>query len=167
MGMRQSFEEIYKTFTSDETLLRLLYYKSNDITDNPLDPYKPNILQMDEYQRWGIINDVIKNHPTVDGLDTQPKCRILFYAGQRVPTNNYQMSDQEVVIDVIVHNSFEEVDFRSSWICDRISELLSNEKKWGIGKTFFSHGSPIGVPDNYIGYRLQYSFGSIQIDGKR
>lgn len=164
MKMRENFINIFTTFTNDEQLLRLLYYKPSDAMDDPLDPTKPDILTMDDETKWDIINDVIKMTNTTSDLDTVEKCRIFFYAGRRDRSNNdnYLYSNQELVIDILVHFSFENTDMRLSWICDRINDLVFNERvKNGIGKTVFKGGTPVQSPiTNYVTYRLVYEFGS-------
>lgn len=160
MGMRKYIQDIYRVLTNDETLLRLLYYLPVDGLDSPLDTNKENIL--DKLDKWDIILDRIVTSPKVDDLlDTEPKCRLLFYAGRRQSTNNYLLSSQEMVFDVLVHFDFDSVDQRQSWICDRINELICNKENiTGIGKILFQGANGIGAPKGYVGYRMSYSLGS-------
>lgn len=160
MKMRENMQDIFKLISSDETLLRLLYYKPVDAIDNPLDDFKEDILLMPELEKWAIINDRIKTTKKTNDLDDVPKCRILFYSGSRGSTNNYLLANHRIIFDVIVHYEYEEVDLRLSWICDRINDLLSNSKITGIGKLNFVSGENLQVPNNYVGYRLVYSIGS-------
>lgn len=159
MKMRKNLRDIYLLLTQDETLLRLLYYKPQNANDDPLDPEKENILDKSDFKRWEIILDVIKTTPKVDDLDKNAKCRVLFYAGRRRGTNNYLYASQAVVFDILVHFDFEEY-LRLSSICDRINDLVSNEKITGIGSTYFTDGDILSAPNNYVGYTLIYTFGS-------
>jgi hypothetical protein len=161
MMMRKMIQDIYKVLVQDETLLRLLHYKPKDALDDPLDPSKPNILDMEEKSKWKIINDCVATTPQVSDLDTSEKCRILFYFGRRERTDNYLFANQEIIFDVITHVDFDGVDQRLSWICDRVNELIFNKRLTGIGKIYFSGGGIMNnVPNNYTGYKLLYTVGS-------
>lgn len=158
MSMRKHMVDIYKVFSTDETLLRLLYYKPENAADDPLDSSKPNILDMTD--KWDIIQDRIKTTSKVDDLDDEAKCRLLFYSAGRNGTNNYLVADQEIKIDLLVHYYFEDVDLRMSWICDRVNELMFDQRITGYGKVDFKNGKPISAPNGYVGYQLLYQFGS-------
>jgi hypothetical protein len=162
--MREHLQKLYKVLTQDETLLRLLYLKPQNAADNPLDPAKPNILSRSD--KWTIIDDVIKTAEVVSDLDTTEKCRILMYAGRRNSTGNYLISNQDFIFDVLVHSkSFDAVDQRLSWICDRLNELLFNQNiPTMLGVILFKSGTAIGAPNNYSGYRLIYEFSSLNGD---
>jgi hypothetical protein len=160
MRMRENLTDIYKSLTQDETLLRLLYYQPINANDSPLDPAKQNILDKPVSEKWEIVLDRIKTTSKTDDLDNVQKCRILFYAGRRGNTSNYLIANQQIIFDVLCHFSFEEVDLRSSWINDRLNEILFDSRITGIGKITFEGGSPIAAPNNYVGYRLMYSIGS-------
>lgn len=161
MKMRENMQELKRYLSTDETLLRLLYYKPRNYSDDPLSEDKQNILEMDEETKWGIIDDVIKATEKTNDLDNVTKCRLLFYAGGRTPTNNYIYADQEIVFDILVHiDAFDEKDMRLSWICDHLNSLLSDKHITGISKTYFSDGNAISAPTGYVGYRMVYSFGS-------
>ncbi len=160
MRMRESLQTIYRVLTTDETLLRLLYYKPSDSFDNPLDSEKANILDMDDSQKWAIIQDVIKTTPSVANLDTEPKCRICMYHGTRDNNRNYLIANQKIIFDVLVHFDFDNVDQRLSWICDRLNELMFDKRITGIGRVGFVRGTIIPSSyENYIAYRLIYEFG--------
>jgi hypothetical protein len=152
--------DIFKVLTSDETLLRLLYYKPVNYFDDPLDAAKANILDKQPVDRWEIINDLIYATPKTDDLTSAAKCRLFFYPGRRSSTSNYLFSTQEVIFDVLVHFDYENVDQRMSWVADRINDLLCNQRVTGFGKVEFKSGSPISSPTGYVGYRLIYGIGS-------
>lgn len=160
MRMRENIMEVYKVLSSDEVLLRLLYYVPSGLGDNPLAPDKPNILDKPIEERWQIIQDVIKSGIKQKELDDVPKCRLLIYPGDRRGIrNNYLLSNQDIVIDVIAHVDFDNVDFRCSWICDRVNELLNNNSIVGLSKMYFIDGGQItNLPREYVGYRLVYRF---------
>lgn len=165
MGMTENFQEILKVLRFDETLLRLLYYKPKDIksgTKDPLDPSLPNILDIDE--DWTIRDKVIIPMYKLDDLEGEAICRIHVYAGRRKPkANNYKLAIQDVIIDVLTHESFEK-DYRSLRISDRLNELLINNRITGITKMSYGEGAKISVPDKYTGYRHFYSFESVKKD---
>lgn len=161
MRMKDNLSDIYKVLTSDEILLRLLYYLPSSPIDDPLSMDKLNILDMDIETRWNIINDVIKMVEKTDDLIETPKCRLFMYPGRRSSTGNYLVSDQEIVFDILVHADFQNIDLRLSKICDRLNELICNKEITGMGKILFDSGGRIGAPTNYIGYRLVYIFGSV------
>jgi hypothetical protein len=158
--MRENMQDIYKVLTSSEKLLRLLYYKPINATDDPLSISKTNILDMPELTRWEIIQDRIKTTPKVDDLDKNQICRLLFFPGNRDKTNNYLISDQDIVFDILVHFVYEDADQRMEWICDVVNELLFNQKITGMNNISYIGGNQINVPQGYIGYRLTYKFGS-------
>lgn len=165
MKMRENMQDIYKVFTESEQLLRLLFYKPTNALDDPLSTSKPNILDMPPLEKWEIISDRIKTVPKVDDLDVEPKCRLLFYPGNRRKTGNYAVSDQDIIIDILVHFDYEDVDQRLEWICDIVNDLLYNIRITGTHKFTYGGGYP-GIylkdtPQSYVGYRLIYSFGSV------
>lgn len=161
MRMKESLEAIYKVVTTDETLLRLLYYKPVNQNDNPLDMAKENIIDKPALEKWDIINDIIKKASKIDGLDSESKCRVCFYSGIRNGGRNYMLSKQDIIFDIYVHFDFEEMDFRASWICDRVSELIFDKDIIDVGKIFFKNGGQINAPTGYIGYRLIFNFEDI------
>lgn len=157
MSMKQHIRDIYLRFLEDEQLLRLLYYppKNGTKTPDPLSPALPDITKMDIDKLWEIRDDRILMTPKTDDLKT-PKCRLLFYAGRRQSTNgNFYFSNQEIICDVFCHYMFEK-DQRSMAICDRINEILFNERITGIGKVLFKQGGQIGGVNDYVGYKLVF-----------
>jgi hypothetical protein len=102
--------------------------------------------------------------PKTDDLTPdKPMCRIFLYAGRRTPDRgNYGISDQEVVIDLLIHESFENGDLRSYRIGDRLNKLLVAENITGVGKINYYRGTPISSPRSYIGYQHVYEFGSVK-----
>lgn len=157
--MRESLKSIYEVLTTDEVLLRLLYYNSKNDKDNPLEESKGNILDKDDVDRWNIIEDVIKKDSSVNDLEnSQEKCRICFYSGARKKRQNYLISSQDIIFDIYTHININDVDFRLSWICDRLNKLIFSKDIMKLGKIYFKSGSKISSPTGYEGYRIIFSF---------
>jgi hypothetical protein len=161
MNMRDNIGAFYRLLTTDETLLRLLFYKPTNANDSPLLESKVNILTKPTLEKWQIINGLIFTTPKTDDLTTTPQCRLMLYPGRRKGTSNYLVADQLIVIDVLVHFDFENVDLRMEWICDRVNELIFDKRVTGIGKVEFEDGSPIASPVGYVGFRMVYKIGSV------
>ena len=161
MEMKKCIQDIYKVLSTDENLLRLLYY-SNPVNalDSPLDPTKSNILNMED--KWDIIFDLIQTSPKVSDLDSVNKCRLLIYPGRRSSTGSYLIGSQEFVFDILVNMEADLIDQRLSWVCDTVNELLFNERIAGFGKMMFKSGGNINCPSEYVAYRLIYEFGDFQ-----
>ena len=150
---------IYKVVTSDEEMLRLLYYKPQNGLDDPLSPSKTNVLDMPN--SYEIIDEFIKFAPKVDDLTEKNICRLLFYPGRRSPTRNQQTSSQEFVFDIFVHiDDFQMKDLRQEKIVDRLNKIMFGKRIMGLGKVESNGGNPIKSPANYIAYQIVYSVGS-------
>ncbi len=157
--MKDNMTDIFKLLSTDETLLRLLYYQPTNGADDPLSTSKSDVLSM--ANKWDIIEDRIKTIPKTDDLINEVKCRLLFYPGKRSGTRNYLLAGQEIVFDIMTHFLFEEVDLRQESIVDRINELICNEKITGVGSVGFKGGGQIPAPEKYVGFRVIYLIGSI------
>ena len=159
MKMRESLTRVYNELSSDEELLRLLYYKPENALDDPLSIEKSNVLDKSEDEKWDIIEDVIAKSKKIQDLDSDKKMRILMYLSRRSPERgNYWVSSQYLVVDVVAHKDFDEMDFRLSWICDKVNEILFNNHVAGTGKLKFIDGDDLKTPDDYVGYRLVYAY---------
>lgn len=163
MGMHKNFMDILNVLYFDETLLRLLYYPAKNLKGNikdPLDISLPNMLDIDgEF----LIRKsrIMKTAKTDDLTQDNPMIRIFVYPGRRTPdSGNYVLANQGVIIDILVHNSFEEGDLRSTRIGDRLNELFVSERVTGITKMDYQNGTPISSPSGYIGYQHIYKIGS-------
>ena len=169
---------IYVQFTTDETLLRLLYYAPENQLDNPLDKSKDNILDMDAEQKSEIIDNVIHPRDKTFKLDLKNKfSRINYYLSERKPDriyssgarkliNNPSVSRQEIVVDIYTNIEIDKVDFRIHQIIERVNKLLSNKnyKQFTGMKLDYSHAI-MQTPDGFIGYRLVYYVMSSQLTG--
>lgn len=163
MGMKKNLDDIYRLFLNDEELLRLLHYKPESLLDNRPDPLSdtlPNILEMSIDELWPIRDKCIMRTSKSDDLVGDSVCRIYLYAGRRRPqSGNFHAATQEIIVDVLCHEDYEK-DSRSSWISDRINDLLCLERVTGMGKTDYVSGNPISAPAQYAGYQQVYVVGS-------
>jgi hypothetical protein len=165
MGMYKNIQDILKVLWNDEELLRLLTYLPENIltnTPDPLDSTLENISDRTIEEQWRIRNDSIMLTPKDDDLVENRKCRLFVYLGDREPDRgNYQVANQEMIIDILCHSDFENGDMRTARIGDRLNELFALERVTGIGKTDYVRGSIISrTPSQYVGYRHIYVFGA-------
>ena len=164
MSKYKYFSDFFDVISQDESLLRLLFYKPINLLDDPLSPSKPNIIGSEEHKI--VIERNVLRAPKSTDLPPIAICRICMYLGYNTAIKNRQASikvfDQEIVFDVYSHiDEFEVIDNRSLKICDRLNELLHDERISGIGKADGYKTIPIlNAPDGYIGYRMIFSFGS-------
>lgn len=160
VGMHGNISNVLNILWNDEELLRLLYYKPEDISKNrpdPLDPSLDNILDIDA--NWKIRKDLIATVHKSDDLINQKKNILYVYLGDRRPDyNSYLVAKQEVVIDIICHSDFEDMDFRSTRIGDRLNKLFSLERVFSsMGKVEYVGGKIIDrVPSQFVGYKHIY-----------
>ncbi|SNZ09939.1 hypothetical protein SAMN05421503_1428 [Terribacillus aidingensis] len=158
--------DIYNTLSSDESLLRLLHYPPEDLFNTQPDPLSedlPNITEMDEETKWNIIKKSIKKTKVTSDLTT-PQCRLMFYMGRRAAdVNNDKYSTKQIIFDVIAHSDYENEDFRTMRITDRICQLLLHQNVAGINKTKDAGGGQIAnLPSEFVGYSNVFQFGSGQ-----
>lgn len=161
MTLQKNLLDVIRIMEFDETLLRLLTLPSEDYANgilDPLNPTIPNILDNPDKDALGQLQeDVIYKISKTDDLENREICRIYVYAGRRNPTQtNFLYADQDIVFDLIVHDSFEKVDLRSARIAERLNELFATEHITGIGKMHYLDGNPINAPKNYIGYKHEF-----------
>jgi hypothetical protein len=159
--------DIINVLNFDEDLLRLLYYAPSNLVTNtpdPLDISLQNILDMDEETQWAIRDERIKLTDKTDDLTPdKPICRLFIYPGRRSPSRgNFLFANQEVVIDILCHNDYENSDLRTTRIADRLNELFVSERITGIGTMDYLNGTPINSPKEYVGYRHVYNFGEFK-----
>lgn len=153
-------KDFYAVLIQSEELKRLLWYPPEDLATNtppPLSADLPNISD-DEELNWKCIEDRIMLNSKSDDLVDSEKCRIYLYLGTRRPSNRV-FSEQEIIIDVLWHEKFEE-DFRFDSITKTLGKLLVDQRITGVGRVRYSDGRPINAPKNYQGYRHVYEFGS-------
>lgn len=161
--LSKNMVDFFKIVSNDETLMRLLYYKSQNALDDPLSPSKSNLLNTNIY-RSDIMPLRLKRAPKINDLlpNNTPICRLCVYMGAASKTMNHRIFKQRIVIDVFVHiDEYEVKDGRSLKIIDRLDELMLNKRITGFGDIESAAFSPIAnAPDGYIGYQNVYSFGS-------
>jgi hypothetical protein len=164
MGLHQNLMDIVSVLYNDEELLRLLYYPSANLAKNIPDPLStslPNILEMDEEKQWEIRDDRISfSSKTNDLPPDKPFCRIYVYAGRRRAVSNYLNADQEIRIGIYCHNDWENGDFRSARISDRLNKILVAERITGIGKVNYTQGYPLNSPAEYVAFEHVYEIGA-------
>lgn len=167
MGMYQNIQDILKVLWYDEELLRLLYYKPEDIRTNTPDPLSstlPSIMDKPEIEQWDIRDKVIMLTPKDDNIIGDRKCVLFVYLGdRRSDRRNYAMADQNIIFDVFCHVDFENGDMRTARIGDRLNKLFIAERVTGIGKMQFDSVRAISrVPSQYVAYRHTYEFGNFK-----
>ncbi|MGM0968702.1 MAG: hypothetical protein ACQEWR_09000 [Bacillota bacterium] len=164
--MVQEMTKLFNNAWQDNTLNRLLYYK-----DNPLSPELPNVQELDSYfestpnEPPPIFKTIFKRAAkTSDLTDDKPICRVCIYFGisSALPSHlSEKVLERDLHFDVYTHiDTFEENEFRSLKIIDRLSEIYLGKNVAGYGKTQFVRGQPITNPPNgYTGYKLILKIG--------
>ncbi len=178
MKLKESLEKLFIELSKDEELLRLLHYVPKNALDDPLDKLKPDITSLKDKHK--IIEKVlIPSDKTYDLVLESKMSRICFYTGSRKPQTSYNnvsrrlqdnpySSDQVYNFDVYVHVDIDIVDFRMTWICDRLNELLLLNRITDIGDFILAFSSPINnTPKGFIGYKMAYSTTSLQESTRR
>jgi hypothetical protein len=161
MGAYKNIQDILKVLWNDEELLRLLHYKpkkNSTNTPDPLDPSLPNILDIDE--NWEIRNDTIMLVPKESDLTKMESCKLFVYLGDGYANRGNPMYvNQSVIFDVFCHVDFENGDFRSARIEDRLKQLFAMEYVTSPWKMDFVKRRTIGrTPSQHVAYRFEYDF---------
>ena len=157
------FSNIYQILITDEELMRLLKYepKGYDTQENyhpdPLDPELPNLVNIERDDYWKLVDErVVLGEKTSDLIENK-LCKIYIYEGRRRPViESYLVAQQEVNIDIFIHESFDR-DLRISRISDRINELIALERIAGFGKLEYKAGNPREAPTHYRRFLHQYT----------
>lgn len=166
-SMREHINTIYTALRKDEYLMRILYFKPlTEELNMPVDyeNAEKTIPILDREDYWDIVDDrMLTTTKSSDIEDKKALCRLYIYPGRRKPRHgNYLLADQEIVIDILVHESYSS-DLRQQWISDRIYELIVLERLTGIGKIEFVSGAPRQSPIGYDKYETVY----LITDGKK
>jgi hypothetical protein len=170
--LRKGCEEMSKNYVKDtfevlmrsETLKRLLWYPPEDILTNTPDPLSltlPNISDSENFN-WKVIEDRILINSKSDDLADVPKCRLYLYLGDVHPTGHRYYIKQDIVIDVLWNELFDN-DLRFDSISQTLKSLLVGKQITGIGKMEYYDGMQIGSPKNYSGYRHIFQVGSTKL----
>lgn len=159
-SMRLFFNNIYTKLRTDEELMRLLHYHPYDYYEgipDPMDESLPDIVD-DSPEYWDkVYNHIVQGTKTSE-IQEKGICRLYLYAGRRRPRfGNYLIADQEVIVDIFVHELFDKDD-RMNWITDRINHLIALEHIAGYGMLDFVAGNPRVAPIGYSKYEMIYKF---------
>ncbi|MCA1025671.1 hypothetical protein LCM23_06175 [Cytobacillus kochii] len=167
MSMYQNIQDIMKTLWNDEELLRLLHYKPESLREktlDPLNPSLPNILDTDV--DWTLRENLVMSTPKHKDLDENPLCRLCVYLGDREPmggVKSFHAVTQDLHIDILCHFEYENGDFRSNRIADKVSQMFNFSSITGLGKMDYAGGNIIsGVPNQYVGYKHVFKFGGLR-----
>jgi hypothetical protein len=151
-------KDVFGVLKGSENLKRLLWYPPKDNNNpNPLSPQLPDISGSDD--DWKVIEDRILLNSKSDDLVKEPKCRLYLYLGSRNKTNVRIFENQEIIIDILWHELFEN-DLRIESISKTLDDLLLNKRITGWGRMEFLDGYPFNISaKNYQGYRFIYQVG--------
>lgn len=150
--------KLYTILSNDEHLLRLLHY-----------PHKKNGLYVDALNRADYPDDIVgsRNQHRIardhilkvakkDDIVSVKDCFVLISLGKRKPIfHNHLLVNQEILIDVVVHNEYQDEDYRLDDICDRLDYLVVRERI-GMGKTDIVTSLPFEAPTGYYRYQMKY-----------
>ncbi|WP_144482013.1 hypothetical protein [Bacillus pumilus] len=164
--MVQEMTKLFNCAWQDNTLNRLLYYK-----DSPLSTDLPDVQELDNYfestpdEQPSIFKTIFKRAAkTTDLNDDKPICRVCMYFGISSPLSSHlseKVLERDLHFDIYTHiETFEENEFRSLKIIDRLSDIYLGKNVAGYGKTRFVRCQPISNPPNgYTGYKLILKIG--------
>lgn len=151
--------KILSILRNDEHLLRLLSYNyldANGEFQDVLDSKLPNITDKPDYHI--VAQEHVINAIKIDEIKAIKTCAVLVHLGKRRPVfANYMLAKQEVLIDILVPNDYQENDFRLDDICDRLDYLLVHEKI-SMGKFEISTPIPMEAPRQYYRFQMKYSY---------
>lgn len=174
-SLRNHLNTVYMTLLKDDELMRWLHYKPENEElglKHPQDPSLANIATIirndygeiiSEDINWDVVDKCIRTTPKSSDIEEEAICRLYVYPGRRRPVfNNDLVVKQEIIVDVLVHESFSS-DLRMEAIIDRLNELISLERITGFGVIDIAAGNPRQAPMGYSKYENIYLFG----DGKK
>lgn len=180
MDLTRHLMDVHKKLSTNEELLRLLYYRAADRFDDVTDGRRPNIIGNNTPIESGnhnstsmleseIINDTIRLSKIVDDLsDDNPKCVIaayfeeldIVYDARGIPLVN--LLDVNAVFDIYAHYDFERTDFRLMKLLTKIYTIFYDNTVTGMGKFSLVSSAPIDSKEElnsgYVGYRVQFKF---------
>ena len=169
MNIKTLMENIYLTFTTDERLLRYLYYVPENQLDKPQDYRKQNILDMPPNEKYDIIRNTVYFMDKKFRLDPKKSfSRINFYLGNRSPDRKYSggakmlinnplVSRQEIIIDIYSNMEIHQTDMRMFSIYERIVGLLNDKNVGMFTDLKFDYSLNIPkTPEGFVGLRLIY-----------
>ena len=162
-SLRRFFNNIYTKLRTSEELMRLLHYPPENYSKkypDPLDKSLPDLVD-DSEKYWDLVEKLIITGTKSTDIEEKGICRLYIYPGRRRPRwGNFLIADQEVVIDILVHESYNK-DMRMEWLIDTISKLIVLERVAGYGQLELTGGNPRpqGAAIGYSKYELVFSFG--------
>lgn len=170
-SMREALNNIMQVLRDDEKLMKLLYYSPESLENDSVEELVPSAEDMknatlgdmkaqDKIERyWSVVEERLLIGETKKEIEERHICRVYVRFGRlRSVFGNYLIGDQEVVVNVYVPNEYDRYDLRLTWINDRISYLLTNERISGIGKMIYSKGDSRVAPHDYSRYENIYLF---------
>jgi hypothetical protein len=166
-SMREVVAGAFEILRKDEELMRALCYLPEDTEEDilhPMDELLPNIVDEDNETYWETVDNHIKLHEKITDIENKSLCRLYIYLGRRRPVfNNYLIAQQEIIIDIFVHNDYSD-NMRIGWISDRINELIALKRLNGtFGKLEYASGNSRDAPIGYSKYQHMFVFAT----GKR
>lgn len=159
VGRAVTTNRVLQILKNDEHLLRLLhlpYKDANGHYQDPLDETLPNIIGTPEQYKIGSEN--IINTIKLDEVSVVQECMVFVHQGKRRPVfGNKLLARQEILIDVLVHNDYQEYDYRLDDICDRLDYLLVHNRIV-MGEIDISTPIPMEAPKEYYRYQMKYIY---------
>lgn len=156
-GRAVTINRIVDRLKNDEHLMRLLHYPHKDKDGNyqdVLDEGFDDIVGSKDHGR--IVRDHIIKTIQKDDIVSAKDCFILIHLGKRRPVfGNHLLARQEILIDVVVHNDYQDEDYRLDDICDRLDYLIVHER-FGLGKVDISTPIPFEAPTGYYRFQMKY-----------
>lgn len=178
MFLAKYLKDMHTITSTDESLMRLLFYVAQNANDDVLDESRPDIIGNTSYIESGnhevgsalyedIIQDKIKMSSNADNLNVDdPTCQINLYFDAINPVNgtngivNKILLDLNIGIDMYVHREYDTIDARLFKIVSRLYELFYYKLVVGMGEFVMTYSAPITdkeeTYDGFVGYRLKF-----------
>lgn len=159
VGRGTIINNVYTKLKNDEQLLRLLHYGYKDKDGNYVDCLDENLADIKGQKNYhNIVKDHLLKTVKQDEIVSVKDCFLLIHSGKRRPVfGNHLLATQEILIDVVVHNDFQEDDNRLDDICDRLDYLIVHER-FGLGRMEISTPIPYEAPRGYYRHQLKYVY---------
>lgn len=157
-GRAATMNKVYQALANDEHMLRLLAYPYLDSNGNYQDCLKlpDNIVDSSTHPK--VTSEHIIRTAKLDEIETIQSCMLFLHQGKRKPVfGNKLLAKQEILVDVLVHNNFQEGDYRMDDICDRLDYLLVHENI-SMGKVDITTPIPMEAPKEYYRYQMKYNY---------
>lgn len=156
-GRGNVVDTLYKLFTNDDHLMRLLVHPYEDENHEPIDclsPDMPSIVGSENHHE--LAREHVKKSIKQGDINIVRTNKVFIHLGRRYPIyGNHRLARQELIVDVISHVDYEEFDARLSDICDRIDSLIVREEIT-MGQADISSPIPYEASREYYRYQLKY-----------